>query len=139
MSKIVVIQGGSHTDARGTLQFMNDLDMSLIKRFYVISHPDINVVRGWRGHRVEQRWFYVTDGEFAIQVVKIDNWSEPSKTASVETFILSANANQMLHVPSGYATLLKASVEYSKVVVFADYGIENARLDDHLWPSDYFN
>ena len=33
-----LIQGGMHIDARGTLRFCNDFDMSAVKRFYTIAN-----------------------------------------------------------------------------------------------------
>ncbi|RZK01434.1 MAG: sugar epimerase, partial [Flavobacterium sp.] len=75
-----IIKGGSHTDERGTICFQNDFDMSAIKRFYVIKHLSSEVERGWRGHKIEQRWFYVVKGIFRISIVKIDDWTNPSET-----------------------------------------------------------
>lgn len=133
-----VIKGGSHTDFRGTLYFINDFDMNLIKRFYSISHLDTQIRRGWRGHRIEQRWFHVTVGSFEIELVSIDNWEQPNKELPILSFVLTAEKTEVLHVPAGYATCIRALQANSKVILFADYGIENAKLDDHLWPLDYF-
>ncbi len=58
------IKGGRHIDERGTLTFFNNFDMSPVKRFYVIDHPDTTIVRAWQGHKVEQKWFYVVCRQF---------------------------------------------------------------------------
>jgi len=136
--ELEIIKGGEHTDHRGTLQFINDFDMSLVKRFYAIKHSDTETRRGWRGHRIEQRWFHVVYGAFKIELVQIDNWDSPAKDLPVQSIILSGESNEVMHVPVGYATCLTALKADSKVILFADYGIDNAKLDDHLWPSDYF-
>lgn len=133
-----IIKGGSHTDHRGTLRFMNDFDMSPVRRFYTISHPDTQTTRGWRGHRIEQRWFYVTEGVFEIEFVSIDDWKSPSKDLPISSFIMASKNNEILHVPVGYATRIRALEDNSRVILFADYSIENTKLDDHLWPLDYF-
>ncbi|KKX51752.1 hypothetical protein, partial [Sphingobacterium sp. IITKGP-BTPF85] len=64
------IKGGIAKDGRGQIRFVNDFEMSLVKRFYIIKNLDLTLVRGWRAHRIEQRWFYVLSGSFAIDTVK---------------------------------------------------------------------
>jgi len=134
----VLIPGGQHADHRGTLTFLNDFNMSEIKRFYIIQNKDIDIIRAWRAHKIEQRWFYAVDGEFLIKVVKIDSFESPAKHLPVEEYLISAKSNQVLHIPVGYATSVQATTNESKLLVFADYGIENAKLDDYLYPQDYF-
>lgn len=133
-----IIKGGSHSDHRGTISFVNDFDMNPVRRFYVISHPDTEIVRGWRAHKIEQRWFQVLYGAFLIRLVKIDNWESPSKNLPVEKFTLFADNNEVLYIPAGYGTLIQAIQKNSRIIVYGDYGIENANLDDYLYPSDYF-
>ncbi|MES2417263.1 MAG: sugar epimerase [Bacteroidota bacterium] len=112
--------------------------MTPIKRFYSITHPDTITCRGWRGHQIEQRWFKVLDGEFLISLVKIDNWDFPTKETTFDNFKLSAELTEILHVPCGYASLIRAIKENSKLLVFADYGIEHATVDDYIYPENYF-
>jgi len=95
-------------------------------------------VRGWRAHRIEQRWFYVLSGSFAIRVVKIDNWESASVDLPVDRFVLNTDDNQVLHLSTGYATAFQALEENSELLVFSDYGIENATKDDYTYPLDYF-
>lgn len=138
-SSPTIIQGGIHNDQRGSIRFFNEFDMQPIKRFYIIEHTDTETIRAWRAHQIEQRWFQVTHGIFKIQLVKIDNWENPDRNLPKEEFIISAQDNQVLHIPKGFASSIQALESNSKVIVFADYGIENAKLDDHLYPVDYFN
>jgi len=133
-----IIKGGTHTDHRGKVSFMNDFDMTEVKRSYVIFHPETGVVRAWRAHKVEQRWFHVLDGGFIIRLVKIDNWEMPDRNLSVEEFTLIAENIQVLHIPNGYGSSIQAIQKNSKLIVFGDYGIENAKLDDYLYPADFF-
>lgn len=133
-----IIQGGSHTDERGTLRFVNDFDLKEVRRFYYIIHSDVTTIRAWRGHKVEQRWFYVVKGEFKIKLVQIDNWIKPNPNLEQQTIILSAAKNQVLHIPVGYASSLQALEENSELMVFADSDISNAKNDDYLFPVDYF-
>jgi len=135
---IASIQGGIAKDYRGQIRFVNEFDMSLVKRFYIIKNNDTELVRGWRAHRIEQRWFYVLSGVFELDLVKIDNWECASTDLPIEKRILKAEEQQIVHVPVGYGTAFRALEEGSELLVFADYGIDHAKEDDHTWPVDYF-
>lgn len=138
MGTIQIIQGGVAKDQRGQIRFVNDFDMSLVKRFYSIKNIDTELVRGWRGHRMEQRWFYVLSGSFSINIIEIDNWNEASPDLPVRHLKIESKHLQVLHVPPGYATAFRAIEPDSELLVFADYLVNNALLDDYTWPLDYF-
>ncbi len=133
-----LIVGGNHTDARGTVVFINDFDMTSVKRFYRIKHQDIETIRGWRAHRIEQRWFHVNHGIFEVRLIAIDNWTMPSPSLPQKKFMLKAVDSTILHIPAGYASAIQAKVADSELIVFADYTIENAKNDDYLYSIDYF-
>lgn len=135
---IDLIKGGIAEDHRGHIRFVNEFDMQLVKRFYIIKNQDTELVRGWRAHRIEQRWFYVLSGGFELNIVEIDNWDNPSRDLAVEKRVLLAGNMEIIHVPSGYGTAFKATEENSELLVFADYGIEHAKMDDYTWQLDYF-
>jgi len=139
LQKVKVISGGHHVDARGEVTFVNEFDMSQVKRFYRIKHFDTETIRGWRAHKIEQRWFHVFNGTFMVKLVKIDNWENPSSNLDQHKFILKATDISVFHIPVGYASSLQAMEENSEMIVFADYPIEHAKNDDYLFPSDYFN
>ncbi len=132
------IQGDVASDHRGSIRFVNDFDMTKVKRFYIIENADTDVIRGWRAHRIEQRWFYVLDGGFSLRTVAIDDWERPSRDLSVAEVRLSADEQRVLHVPTGYGTAFKALTPGSRLLVFADYGIDHASKDDYTYPVDYF-
>lgn len=138
MKEITAIQGGRAKDERGQIRFVNDFDMTLIKRFYIIKNADTVLVRGWRAHRIEQRWFYVLSGAFAVDLIKIDNWEEPDPMLSVHRIVLVVEEMKLLHVPAGYGTAFRALEADSELLVYADYPLSHASLDDHTWPLDYF-
>lgn len=125
-------------DGRGQIRFVNDFDMKNVKRFYIIANANTGLVRGWRGHRAEKRWFYTLSGRFAIDLVKIDDWERASNDLPVEKCILAESDQQVLCVPEGYATAFQALEEHSELLVFADSGIETINDDDFTWPQSYF-
>lgn len=132
------IIGGVAKDHRGQIRFVNDFDMTQVKRFYIIKNTGTELVRGWRAHRMEQRWFYVLSGSFAVDLIQIDNWENASPDLPIEKRILRADEQQVLHVPVGYGTAFQALESESELLVFADYSIENVKHDDYTWPLDYF-
>jgi dTDP-4-dehydrorhamnose 3,5-epimerase-like enzyme len=138
MGQPEIIKGGQHSDARGTLSFVNGFDMTEVKRGYMIEHPDPTVIRAWRGHKIEQRWFQVCKGSFEIRLVMIENWNTPDRGSEQLVFVLKESESSVLHIPKGYASSLQALEPHSKIMVFADYSIEHATNDDHLFPADYF-
>lgn len=137
-SKVTSIIGGVAKDHRGRIRFVNDFDMTQVKRFYIIKNTDTELIRGWRAHRMEQRWFYVLSGSFAVDLIQIDNWENASPDLPIEKRILRADEQQVLHVPVGYGTAFQALESESELLVFADYSIENVKHDDYTWPLDYF-
>lgn len=138
MDIIQTIQGGIAKDQRGQIRFVNDFDMSLVKRFYMIQNADVELVRGWRAHRIERRWFYIVAGAFEVDLVQIDNWEKPDINLEILKFKLDVSDMQVLYVPSGFGTAFRALQPNSELLVFADHGIEHAPLDDYTWPLEYF-
>ncbi|MEJ5089250.1 hypothetical protein GEO21_04290 [Sphingobacterium faecium] len=132
------IKGGVAQDQRGQIRFVNDFDMSLVKRFYIIKNADVELVRGWRAHRIEQRWFYVLAGAFELDLIQIDNWEKAAVDLDVQKIKIDASEMQVLHVPHGYGTAFRALQPDSELLVFADHGIEHAAKDDYTWPLEYF-
>lgn len=135
---IELIDGGSHTDARGTFFFVNDFDMTPVKRLYYIRHADTSVIRAWQGHRHENKYFLCLRGSFLVCGVKIDNFENPSRELKAEPFILRASEPTILHIPSGYANGMKALQEDSLLQVFSDKTMAQAandlvRFDPQLW------
>lgn len=138
MEQAKIIKGGQHTDHRGRLNFINDFDMQLVRRFYTIEHPDTAIERGWRAHKIEQRWFHVSKGIFKVKLIRIDDWVNPSKELPQERYVLAAEETSVLHIPAGYASCLQALVANSKLIVFADHEVAHAQHDDYLFPLTHF-
>jgi dTDP-4-dehydrorhamnose 3,5-epimerase-like enzyme len=132
-----IINGGSHSDERGRLRFNNSFDATSIKRIYIIENNKTAFVRGWQGHRIEQRWFSVLQGSFKIELIAIDNWEHPSRDLKSLTFILNADKLDILHVPQGYVSSIQSIDEGSKLLVMADYLLGEIK-DEYRFDIDYF-
>ena len=116
-----LILGGSYQDNRGVLKFNNAFDATLIKRIYTIENVDIDMVRAWQGHKIEQRWFTSVLGKFQIELIKVDDWENPSKELNKTIFELSDENADVLHVPKGHISSILAITEGAKLLAMSDY------------------
>jgi dTDP-4-dehydrorhamnose 3,5-epimerase len=134
-----LIQGGLHVDNRGVLAFFNDFAFSGVERFYIIRPARPNEIRGWMGHRRDQKWFSAVEGALTVAVVRPDNWEKPSAAVPVSTFVLSAVRPAILAVPAGHATAIIGRSNESALLVFSTGTIAEAPSDSYrfapdLWP-----
>ncbi|NAY91224.1 dTDP-6-deoxy-3,4-keto-hexulose isomerase [Muricauda sp. JGD-17] len=134
MTSDFLIQGDTFTDERGTLRFVNNFDMSEVVRFYEILPKDEDLIRAWQGHQFEKKWFHCISGSFVINLVEIDNFENPSEHLTPKRIELSSQPPEILAVPNGYATGIKASVTGSILQVFSNFGLKESAADDHRYP-----
>jgi len=138
MYKPTLLKGGTFSDERGTLLFVNEFDLSPIKRMYSIIHTDKSIVRAWQGHQQESKWFKCIKGSFAVAWKMIDDFSNPSPLPHPEHVILKSTEPAILFIPPGYANGLKALENNSEIMVFSDYYLgesldDKIRFDQNLW------
>jgi dTDP-4-dehydrorhamnose 3,5-epimerase len=131
-----IIKGNHYKDERGVLRFVNDFPLTDIKRFYLIKHPDTNIVRAWQGHEFERKYFYAIRGSFVIAWVKIDDFENPSELLSADYQILSDQNSEILSIPAGYANGLKALSPDSELLVFSDFNLEQTKAEKKTYPSE---
>lgn len=137
--EIKLIRGDKHIDERGVLQFINDFDLSNIRRIYVIEPFCTEQVRGWQGHKTEWKYFFATHGSFTIGLVKVDDWNNPSDNLIPIFFNLDSSKPSVLVVPGGYANGIKSNQIGSKLMVFSSSTLEDAKGDEfkyeiNQWP-----
>ena len=132
-----IIKGNSFTDIRGTIYFNNSFDTREIKRMYIIQNSSVNVIRGWQGHKVEQRWFSALQGDFEINLIEVDNWETPSKYLQSIKYNLNSDKMNVLHVPPGFVSSIRSKEPASKLLVMSNYEIEEIK-DEYRYEIDYF-
>lgn len=133
-----LIQGGLHSDARGSVSFVNDFDFKGVDRFYWIKADMADVQRGWVGHRREQKWFTVVQGSVLIAVVRPDDWGRPGPQLPVARYVLSASNPQVLYMPPGFATASVNLDQDAVLMVFSSGKIEDAKTDDFRFPLNHW-
>jgi dTDP-4-dehydrorhamnose 3,5-epimerase-like enzyme len=138
MNAVKCLNGGSHKDQRGVISFVNDFDMAQVKRFYQIKHDTVDVFRAWQGHQKESKWFYCIEGSFTINWIKPTSWTKPSGLEQIDSLTLNSHEPQVLYVPKGYITGIKANLCPSRLMVYSDFTLSESQLDDfrfdfNLW------
>ncbi len=118
-----LIKGGSHTDTRGKLEFINDFDLSKVKRFYKTTHFDIETIRAWQVHQKEIKWFHCIKGSFKINIANL-------VTKEVKSYTLTYKEPAVLHIPPGNANGFKALEPDSVMMIFSDKTLEETKEDN---------
>jgi len=134
MEKAHVIAGSDHVDQRGKLKFFNNFEMEEVLRFYEIVPSSTNIIRAWQAHKEEKKWFYCLSGSFLLNLVKVDDFENPSDVLEVESYTLNEAEALVLVVPGGYANGFKAQVEGSKLMVFSSFSVSESQKDDYRYP-----
>lgn len=132
-----IIKGNSYTDQRGILNYNNLFNASGIKRIYIIENSSTKIFRGWQGHKIEQRWFCSVQGSFRIKLIEIDDWNSPSKSLVPKEIKLEAKKLDVLHIPQGYISCIQSIENNSKLLVMADYYIDEIK-DEYRYDLNYF-
>ena len=133
-----LIKGGTFTDPRGILRFVNDFQFCDVKRFYFIKHPDTSVIRAWQGHQFEKKYFYPITGSFVVAWVKIDDFEIPSMDLKPEYHVLNSANSEIVSVPKGYANGLKALEPNSEILIFSDMALEESVNEKIRYPADWW-
>jgi hypothetical protein len=115
------IKGDAHEDSRGKITYNNVFNTSAVKRIYTIENYNLDIERGWQGHKIEQRWIIATNGSFKIRVINIDFFEKSSLDIQPFEFTIESNRMDVLHIPSGYLTSIKALELNSKLLLMSDY------------------
>ena len=135
-SKILLKEGDKSIDERGILFHNNGFDLSPIRRSYIIENKNLNYVRGWKGHNIENRWFTCVKGKIRIYLTSIENLE--NRIEKYQYFELNEDKMDVLFVPSGHATLIKQITANSIIMAFSDWLLGESNDENLRWPSNIF-
>lgn len=135
----VLMPGNLHTDDRGSVGFVNDFDMSGIKRFYSVKNHRAGFVRAWHAHKQEGKYVTLIEGSAVIAAVPIDNWESPSKEAKIYRYVLSAHTPAVVFIPPGYANGFMTLTQDATLLFFSTATLEQSRQDDIRYDANYWN
>jgi dTDP-4-dehydrorhamnose 3,5-epimerase-like enzyme len=125
-----LIPGGTATDDRGILSFVNDFDPSNARRFYVVTNHTRGFIRAWHGHRREGKYVTVLQGAAVVAAVRVDDWDHPDPNARVHRYVLSARNPAVLFIPPGYANGAMSLTDDALIQYFSTSTIEESKGDD---------
>lgn len=129
-NKPILIKGGVFKDERGRIDFINDFNLSEIKRMYFTTNTSVNLFRAWQGHKIESRWFFCTEGTFEVKLIQIDNWENPSDELIPIKYTLSSDKPEVLFIPPGYVNGFRALKKKSKLLILSNFEIGVNEYDD---------
>lgn len=130
--------GGTATDDRGTLAFVNDFDPSSCRRCYLVTNHSAGFVRAWHGHRNEAKYVSVLRGAAIVAAVRVPDWDHPDKNAKVYRYVLCERSPSVLFVPPGYANGAMSLtgdtvIQYFSTATLADSRGDDIRIDARFW------
>ena len=133
-----VLKGGLAVDDRGSVGFVNDFDMAVVRRFYSVSNHHRGFVRAWHGHRREGKFVTAVHGSALVCAVRVDDWDNPSPDLPISRFVISAQAPSVIAIPPGYANGFMSLTEQSTLMFFSDKVLQESldddvRFDSRLW------
>jgi dTDP-4-dehydrorhamnose 3,5-epimerase-like enzyme len=126
----MIIAGNTHIDARGTVRFVIDFDMSEVVRMYSIE-PLMGIVRAWQGHKIETKWFFVVKGSFLVKTIAMMSHHK-------EAYFMSATECSVLKIPGGHFNGFEALEAGSILMVFSDCSVVESEKDDWRESLDNF-
>ena len=129
----MIIKGDLFKDKRGKLFSCNQFDMTRVKRMYSIENINSDYIRGWKGHKIETRWFFATKGSIIINTISISDLEDSDSFPVVNSFKLNDNNLDVLEVPPGFATSIKQYSNGDRICVFADYELGLSGDEDLRW------
>jgi len=136
LNKPSIINGGFFEDFRGRLDYLNDFDLSKIKRVYFTTNAEVGFFRGWQGHKIESRWFFCVNGSFEVKLVEIDDWDNPSAILESKIYILEEKKPQVLYIPKGYINGFSSLEESSKLMILSNFNLGENTNDDVRFESN---
>ena len=135
----LLIQGGLSVDDRGEVRFINDFDMSSVRRFYTVSNHKAGFIRAWHAHKNEEKYVIVVDGAAIVAAVCIDDWEKPSKDLKVHRYVLSGQKPGVLFIPRGYGNGFKTLTDDTKLMFFSTSTLQESIGDDIRYDAYYWN
>ena len=139
LNKPFIINGDLSADDRGELMFVNQFNMELVKRFYVVSNHKQGFIRAWHAHKFESKYVFIVNGTALISTVQIDDWNNPSSDLAIDKFVLTAKKPSILYIPNGYANGFKTLSTDTKIIFFSTSTLEESINDDYRFDAYKWN
>jgi len=134
----ILFSSNSHSDDRGTVFFTNELNLKNVVRTYKVQNKLIKTVRAWHGHKIEEKWIIVEEGEFLVCAVEIDNFQNPNKEQKIFEFNMTPN-DGVLFIPKNYANGAMNLSENNSIRYLSSLPLEESIKDDYRFDSQFWD
>lgn len=141
-----LVKGGLAADDRGVLGFVNDLDLSGVKRFYTIQNLRAEFKRAWHGHWHEKKVLVPLKGTWTVVAFPCTKRPIPGDDVVSESpirpngdgvrFVLSATSPAALIIPGGYAHGTMNLTEDASLLILSDKTLAESQGDDFRLSGD---
>ena len=91
------------------------------------------------GHKIEDKYIFITKGSALTAAVEIDDWNKPSKSLEIKTFILNDKHPKLLFIPGGFAHGYKTLLPDTRIIVFSTATLSESIKDDYRYDAYYWN
>ena len=88
--------------------------------------------------------YIISNNESALNVmetfamIRLNDWENPTEIVQKHTFILESVTLDVLHIPSGFLSHIKALQDNAQLLVLADYKLKEI-ADEYKFPLETFN
>jgi dTDP-4-dehydrorhamnose 3,5-epimerase-like enzyme len=135
----VLIAGGTVTDDRGTLTFVNGFDLSNCCRSYIVTNHAAGFVRAWHAHRREGKYVTVLRGAAIVGAVLIEDWDHLDPNSKVHRYVLSERSPAVLYIPPGYANGAMSLTSDTMLQYFSTSTLDESKGDDVRIDARFWN
>lgn len=120
-----IIEAPLHIDDRGTVCGVFDkMDISNIKRTYVVENHQSDFIRAWHGHAVADTYIHVISGVAKIAAVNIFNHND------ITIATLSAHKPTLFYIPGGFYNGVQNLVQGTKLLVYSTLTMDEVKADN---------
>lgn len=132
---------GQAIDDRGVLSFINDIDLSKVKRVYAVENFSTDTVRALHGHMHEEKYVLVVKGSIILVTAKINFvTADPEMKpypSDVKRLLLSDRNFSIHHIEAGRLNGFRALEPNTKVLFFSTSTLDESMGDDIRMDWDY--
>lgn len=136
---VSLLEGRLAVDDRGEVGFVNEFSFDNVKRFYTVRNHRAGFVRAWHAHRREAKYVTAVEGAALIGAVRIDDWDQPSPSASVFRYVLTAAKPSVVYIPPGFANGFMSLTNDSKLMFFSTSSLDESKGDDVRYPARHWD
>ena len=135
----IKIDGGVALDHRGSLSFINNVNLKEFVRFYLVRNKKKNIIRAWHGHFKESKLIICLEGKAKICAVQINHKKKPSKKKKIFKWTIDAKKKfSGIYIPKGYANGTVSLSSNMKLLVLSNLTLKQSLNDDYRFASNYW-